>query len=224
MRRMPPYTTIGVESHMARPSPSQFRALHRRDPRLAAAMKTLPAFPDFPDKATRRLSHWHSLARAIVFQQLAFKAADTIFRRTCALTLGPRLAKPEDFLRLPEDVLRSAGLSRNKALALLDLAAHIVDGQLKLRSLTHLSDDAVIEQLVAVRGIGPWTAQMFLIFKLGRLDILPSTDLGVQEGLRLLDGLEQRPTPRELEERGAVWAPLRSVGSWMMYRLVDGLT
>jgi 3-methyladenine DNA glycosylase/8-oxoguanine DNA glycosylase len=184
-------------------------------------MKSLPAFPGFPDGPTKRLSHWHSLARAIVFQQLAGNAAATIFKRTCALTSGSGLAKPKDFLELPEDLLRSAGLSGNKALALIDLAQHIHDGRLKVRGLIHRSDQEVIDLLTDVRGIGPWTAQMFLIFKLGRLDVLPIADLGVQEGLRLLDGLKDRPTARQLEERGAAWAPLRSVASWMMYRLVD---
>lgn len=206
---------------MAAPTPAQLRALRKADPRLAAAMKSLPVFPGFPDPASKRLSHWHSLARAIVFQQLAGAAAATIFKRTCALTSGLGLAKPEDFLKLPEDLLRSAGLSRNKALALIDLAQHISDGRLKLRGLTHRSDQEIIDLLIDVRGIGPWTAQMFLIFKLGRLDVLPIADLGVQEGLRILDGLEERPTAKELEARGEVWAPLRSVASWMMYRIVD---
>jgi len=203
------------------PTAAQLRALRKADPRLAAAMESLPRFPNFPEASTRRLSHWHSLASAIVYQQLAGKAAATIFKRTCALTSGPGLAKPEQFLTLPEDLLRSAGLSRNKALALIDLASHIADGRLKLRSLTHRRDEEVIDLLTNVRGIGPWTAQMFLIFKLGRLDVLPSADLGVQEGLRILDGLEQRPSAKQLEERGVVWAPLRSVAAWMMYRIAD---
>ncbi|MHC4823334.1 MAG: DNA-3-methyladenine glycosylase family protein [Planctomycetota bacterium] len=206
---------------MARPTPSQLKTLRRNDPVLAAAMKKLPRFPDFPEQASRRISHWQSLASAIVYQQLAGKAAATIFGRVVALTPGPRLAKPEEFLRLPFDTLRSAGLSNNKALSLQDLASHVTDKRLKLRSLTHLPDEQVIDLLTDVRGIGPWTAQMFLIFKLGRLDVLPSADLGVQEGLRLLDGLAERPNPKQLEARAEVWAPLRSVASWMMYRIVD---
>ena len=206
---------------MARPTPSQLKTLRRNDPVLAAAMKKLPRFPDFPEQASRRISHWQSLASAIVYQQLAGKAAATIFGRVVALTPGPRLAKPEEFLRLPFDTLRSAGLSNNKALSLQDLASHVTDKRLKLRSLTHLPDEQVIDLLTDVRGIAPWTAQMFLIFKLGRLDVLPSADHGVQEGLRLLDGLAERPTPKQLEARAEVWAPLRSVASWMMYRIVD---
>lgn len=206
---------------MAHPTPSQLRALKKRDPKLAAAMKKLESFPGFPEAAGKRVSHWESLARAIVFQQLAGAAASTIFGRVVALTPGPRLAKPEELLQIPFETLRSAGLSNAKALSVTDLANHIVDGRLKLRGIHHRSDEEVIDLLTDVRGIGPWTAQMFLMFKLGRLDVLPATDLGVQEGLRVLDGLKERPTPKELEARGEVWAPLRSVASWMMYRLVD---
>jgi len=206
---------------MPHPTPSQLRALKKRDPKLAAAMRSLEPFPGFPEGAGRRMSHWHSLARAITFQQLAGAAASTIFGRVVALTPGAALAKPEEFLELPFETLRGAGLSKAKATSLQDLAAHIQDGRLKLRGIHHRTDEEVIGLLTDVRGIGPWTAQMFLMFKLGRLDILPSTDLGVQEGIRVLDGLAQRPTPKQVEERGEVWSPLRSVASWMMYRLVD---
>lgn len=102
-----------------------------------------------------------------------------------------------------------------------DLATHIGDGRLHLASIHHCNDHEVIERLTAVRGIGVWTAQMFMIFHLGRLDVLPIGDLGVQEGLRILDGLEKRPTPKELQVRGEVWAPLSSVAAWMLYRVVD---
>lgn len=197
------------------------RALRKRDPKLATAMKKLDKFPGFPESSGRRISHWESLARAITFQQLAGAAATTIFGRVVALTPGSRLAKPEDLLKISFDTLRAAGLSNAKALSITDLANHIVDGRLKLRGIHHRSDEEVIDLLTDVRGIGPWTAQMFLMFKLGRLDVLPSADLGVQEGLRVLDDLKERPTPKELEARGEVWAPLRSVASWMMYRLVD---
>jgi DNA-3-methyladenine glycosylase II len=206
---------------MAIPTPSQLRSLKKRDPRLAAAMRSLPRFPGFPEFDGPRGTRYESLARAIVFQQLAYKAADTIHGRVCALTPGSRFPKPPELLALPEESLRGAGLSRAKFAAVRDLAGHIQDGRLHLASIHHNDDDGIIELLTAVRGIGVWTAQMFLIFHLGRLDVLPSGDLGVQEGLRLLDGLEKRPTPKELEARGAVWAPLSSVASWMLYRVVD---
>ena len=117
--------------------------------------------------------------------------------------------------------MRGAGLSRAKLAAVRDLADRAESGALRLQGLGRLPDDAILERLVQVRGIGPWTAQMFLMFKLGRLDVLPVGDLGVQEGLRILDGRKARPGPVEVEERGAVWAPLRSVATWIMWRLVD---
>ncbi|MCP4093437.1 MAG: DNA-3-methyladenine glycosylase 2 family protein [Planctomycetes bacterium] len=184
-------------------------------------MRTLPKFQGFPAPDASRGTRYESLARAIVFQQLAYKAADTIHGRVCALTPGSRFPKPAELLTLPEGSLRGAGLSAAKFAAVRDLAGHIQDGRLHLSSIHHHDDDRIIELLTAVRGIGVWTAQMFLIFHLGRLDVLPSGDLGVQEGLRILDDLEKRPTPKELEARGAVWAPLSSVACWMLYRVVD---
>lgn len=207
---------------MARPTASELRALRRRDPRLAAAMGRLPAFPGFPDAAqTSSPTHWHALARAIVFQQLATAAATTIHRRVCALTPGEALAEPDEFLRLDDPALRSAGLSVNKIAALRDLASRIVDGRLPLHDLHEAPDEAIVERLVAVRGIGVWSAHMFLLFRLGRLDVGASGDLGVREGLRLLDELDERPTEKVAAARMEAWRPLRSVGSWLMWRLVD---
>jgi DNA-3-methyladenine glycosylase II len=204
------------------PTPAQLRALRRRDPVLAAAMRGLEPFPGFPDASYRRTPHYEALARAIVFQQLAGAAARTIWNRVVALTPGPRLAPAAELLRLPEERLRGAGLSRNKLASLRDLAEHVEDGRLPLRSIGRRPDEEVVATLTDVRGIGPWTAQMFLMFKLGRLDVLPTADLGVQEGLRRLDGLAERPSPKQLEARGAAWAPLRSVASWYLWRLADG--
>jgi DNA-3-methyladenine glycosylase II len=184
-------------------------------------MLHLPKFPGFPESGQPRRTRYESLASAIVFQQLAFKAANTIHGRVCALTPGPRFPQPQEILQLSDENLRAAGLSRSKLAAVRDLAAHLGDGRLHLASIHHRSDSEIIEALSAVRGIGSWTAQMFLIFHLGRLDVLPIGDLGVQEGLRILDGLDQRPTPKELQVRGAVWAPLRSVAAWLLYRVVE---
>jgi len=206
---------------MANPTPQELRSLAKRDARIGAAMRKVPEFPGFPASDQPSSTRYESLARAIVFQQLAFKAADTIHGRVCALTPGSRFPNPTEVQRLPDDPLRGAGLSRAKLAAIRDLAAHINDKRLHLASIHHRSDDEIIEQLCSVRGIGVWTAQMFLIFHLGRLDVLPCGDLGVQEGLRILDGLKKRPTPKELEARGAVWSPLSSVATWILYRLVD---
>ena len=106
-------------------------------------------------------------------------------------------------------------------LAIKALAKSTATGELTLKSISRQTDDAIIEQLTRIRGIGKWSGQMFLMFRLGRLDVLPSGDLGVQEGMRILDGRATRPTPRQLEERGTLWKPLRSVAAWYMYRIVD---
>ena len=166
-------------------------------------------------------SHFHALARSIVHQQVSTQAARTIWRRCCEATPGRGLGSPEDVLGLDQEALRSAGLSNNKTLALLDLAGRIVSGELRLRGLHRRDDAEVVEHLVQVRGIGEWTAQMFLLFRLGRPDVMAPGDMGLQEGLRLLDGLEERPGPRELAERSEAWRPLRSVASWVLWRLTD---
>ncbi|MDP6962739.1 MAG: DNA-3-methyladenine glycosylase 2 family protein [Planctomycetota bacterium] len=206
---------------MVKPTLAQLTALQKRDPKLKAVLKRLGPYPGFPEGAKKRQTHFESLTRAIVFQQLAYRAADTIYNRACALTPGDRFPRAAEICDLSLEQLRSAGLSRAKSLALKDLSERIVDGDLKLRSLGRYSDEVIIEKLIQVRGIGAWTAQMFLMFKLGRLDVLPAADLGVQEGLRVLDKMQERPTAKELEARGAVWAPLSSVAAWLMWRLAD---
>lgn len=205
-----------------RPSRSQLAALARRDPLLATARRTVPPFPDFPaDGPPEVRSHFDSLARAIVHQQVSTQAARTIWSRVCATTPGRGLARPPQLLELEPETLRAAGLSGSKQLALRDLAERVVDGRLKLRGLHRLADEEVVEQLTTVRGIGEWTAQMFLLFRLGRLDVMAPGDMGLQEGLRRLDGLAERPSPRQLLERAEAWRPLRSVASWVLWRLTD---
>jgi DNA-3-methyladenine glycosylase II len=203
------------------PSPDELRALGDRDPALESAADRLPAFPGFPRPRDRRLTHFQALARSIVYQQLAGRAAATIYRRACALTSGPGLPRPEDFLALPNEVLRGTGLSRPKIAAVRDLAARLGDGRLTLASIGRLSDHRIVERLTAVRGIGVWSAQMFLLFRLGRLDVMPATDLGVREGIRVLDGLPERPPPADVLARSETWRPLRSVASWVLWRLVE---
>ena len=203
-----------------RPTRAQITALKSRDPALGAAMKRLPPFPDLPVPSFRG-PYFHVLARSIVYQQLATKAAATIYGRVRGLSPGPRFPTPEQVLNFSDERLRGAGLSGNKTKAMRDLAERIVSGQLRLRGIAGQDDDEVIRRLTTVWGIGEWTAQMFLIFKLGRLDIMPSGDLGVQEGMRLLDGLDTRPSPAELLIRSEVWRPLCSVATWFLWRLTD---
>ena len=205
-----------------KPTPAELRALAKRDPRLARALRDLPPFPGFPLRGhPRQRSHYAALSSAIVHQQLSGKAAETIWKRVCALDGCTSFPEPQLFLAHPDERLRAAGLSRGKIAALRDLCLRIEDGRLALQRLARLSNEGVIEELVEVRGIGRWSAQMFLIFRLGRLDVLAEGDLGVQEGLRLLDGLSERPGPAEVLERARAWSPVASVGCWYMWRLVD---
>jgi DNA-3-methyladenine glycosylase II len=183
-------------------------------------MGRLEAFPGFPGPEQARVSNYAYLARAIVYQQLSGRAAGTIWRRVEVIG-GGRVPRPALLLELPESRLRGAGVSGPKIAALRSLATAIESGELRPAGLARLTDQAVIDALVPVRGIGVWTAQMFLLFKLGRPDVLPTTDLGVQEGLRRLDGLDERPSPLEVAERGACWRPLASVAAWTLWRLAE---
>jgi DNA-3-methyladenine glycosylase II len=204
-----------------RPAPAQLAALFRRDPALGAARKGLEPFPGFPVEPP--LPYFHTLVRIIIYQQLALGAARTIHARVQGLSPNPRrFPTSGEILALPEEELRGAGLSRNKLRAILDLAERVQEGRLNLKTLYRKSDEDVMERLTAVWGIGEWTAQMFLLFHLGRLDVFAPGDLGLQEGIRILDGMEERPTPAQALERAELWRPLRSVASWYLWRLVDG--
>lgn len=205
-----------------KPTPTELRALARRDRKLGRLLSELPPFPVFPERGNaRQRSHWKALASAIVYQQLHGKAAATIYGRVCALTPGSGFPTPNEIAELPDRSLRSAGLSANKLLALRDLARRIEDGSLPIRRLARMPEEEIVERLTDVRGIGGWSASMFLLFRLGRLDVMAETDFGVVEGMRILDGLDERPTPREALARAEVWRPLRSVACWAMWRLVD---
>ena len=204
-----------------RPTRAELEALFRRDPALARARKGLPPFPGFP--AEPRRPHFHALARIIIYQQLASGAARTIHDRVRSLSPNPRrFPRSGEVLALPPEAFREAGLSRNKLKAIRDLAEHVQEGRLNLKTLYRLPDDEIVERLTAVWGIGEWTAQMFLLFQLGRLDVFAPGDLGLQEGIRILDGLEARPGPSGALERAEAWRPLRSVASWYLWRLADG--
>lgn len=204
-----------------KPSAEDLRALARRDAALGAFLRRSPPFPGYPQAHARRMNGYEFLARSICFQQLAGAAARTIWRRACALTPGARFPAPRELLALSDERLRAAGLSRNKIAAMRDLAEHAARGELRLATLARAPDEEVIAELTRIRGVGRWTAQMLLIFKLGRLDVMPAADLGVQEGARRILGLRQRPDARRLERITAHWTPLRSVGAWACWRAVD---
>jgi 3-methyladenine DNA glycosylase/8-oxoguanine DNA glycosylase len=172
-------------------------------------------------RVTRGADLFKALSAAIVYQQLSGKAASTIHGRFSALFRNqvPEAVQATGFSM---EQLRAVGLSRNKALAIRDLAEKSLDGTLKpLRSMTRLGDEEVIENLCAVRGIGPWTAQMFLIFDLGRPDVMPATDLGVQKGVQAVYGMEELPSPGKVLERTRHLAPYRSVASWYFWKVAD---
>lgn len=162
--------------------------------------------------------HFGALVRAIAYQQLAGKAAAAIHGRFRALV--PGILTPESVLALPEEAMRGAGLSAAKTASIRDLAARAAAGELALAALPRLSDDEVVAQLSAVRGIGRWTAEMFLLFELRRLDVWPTGDLGVREGWRLVHGLDTQPTPKELEVLGDPVRPVRSVAAWYCWQAV----
>ena len=168
-------------------------------------------------------STFGALAEAIVYQQLNPRAASTIFGRLCALFPGERTyLEPEHILGTPDETLRSAGLSGAKLLALRDLARRTEEGTVPtLRQAARLDDEELIERLVEVRGIGRWTAQMFLIFRLGRPDVLPVDDYGLRRGFAVAFNSGELPDRLEVEGRGRKWAPYRSVASWYLWRVAE---
>jgi 3-methyladenine DNA glycosylase/8-oxoguanine DNA glycosylase len=189
-----------------------------RDERLA---RVISAYGPMRLELAATQSTFEALAESIVYQQLHGKAAATIHGRLCALFPRKRLA-PEGILSTPDDALRAAGLSRNKLLALRDLATRTLDGGVPtVRALRSMSDDDIVERLVQVRGIGRWTVEMLLIFRLGRPDVLPVHDFGVRHGFQLAYGKRAMPTPKELALHGERWRPFRTVASWYLWRAVE---
>jgi len=160
-----------------------------------------------------------SLAEAIVYQQLNGKAAVTIFKRFIELAGSP--LTPEGILQLSDEQLRSVGLSRQKSLYLKDLAAKTASGELNFAQLAELSDEEVIKHLTQVKGIGVWTAHMFLMFSLRRPDVFPTGDYGVQMAIRKHYKKRKLPKPKDMEKIARVWAPYRSVACWYMWRSLD---
>lgn len=160
-----------------------------------------------------------SLAEAIVYQQLNGKAAVTIWRRFAALTGEP--VRPQGILKLSDDQLRGVGLSKQKSAYLKDLAAKTAAGLLDFSRLPELSDENVIEHLTQVKGIGVWTAHMFLMFSLRRQNVLPTGDYGVQMAVKKHYKKRRLPKPREMERLARPWEPYRSIACWYMWRSLD---
>ena len=183
----------------------------KQDQRLA---KIIDLVGDFEIK--RRNNHFATLVEAIISQQLAGAAAGAIMRRF--KKLYPRFPKPIQVLNTKDSKLRSVGLSKMKVGYLKDLAKKIESGDLKIRTLSKMGDEEIIAQLIQVKGIGRWTAEMFLIFSCGRLDVLPVGDLGLRKGVQLAFSLPELPKPKEVEEIGMRWKPYRSVATWYLWK------
>ncbi|NGZ08784.1 MAG: DNA-3-methyladenine glycosylase 2 family protein [Nitrospira sp. LK70] len=176
----------------------------------------------FALKPKVRRSPFESLARAIAYQQLHDKAAESILKRFIALFPGRRFPRPDELLAMHMSSVRNAGFSRPKITALRDLAAKTLDGTVPTsRVIGQLADEAIIERLIEVRGIGRWTVEMLLIFQLGRPDVLPVDDFGLRNGFRIAYRRPTMPTPKQLLQYGERWKPHRTVAAWYLWRAAD---
>ena len=187
----------------------------RRDPVLGAAIKRIGSCA-LADR--QRPDHLTALVGAIVSQQLSTKAAMTIFGRLVALFDDGHISDAAAIAALGDDALRGVGLSRQKIGYLRDLSGRIVDGRLQLDELDALADEEVIERLTSVKGFGRWTAEMFLMFRLHRPDVLPAGDLGIVNAIKRLYRLRKRPDAKRILKMGETWKPYRSVASWYLWQ------
>ena len=194
------------------------RELSRVDRHLARVIRRVGSFP------TKRRKPQHpyaSLLQAIVYQQIAGKAAEAIFGRVKALGANG-LPTPEEIVRASKAKLRRAGLSRQKIAAVKDLAAKTLDGTVPpLAKIRRMTEEEIHERLTQVHGIGEWSVQMFLISRLGRPDVLPVHDYGIRKGFQRVYGLKDVPKPQVILEHGERWRPYRSIASWYLWRALD---
>ena len=193
--------------------------LSAADPRLGEVIERVGPCRMLPDTHG---THFDAIAKSIVYQQLSGKAAATIYGRFVErVGSGGALPTPDEVVVHEIAVLRECGLSTAKTAAVRDLAAHVLDGRLPVDHFDEMSDDDIVESLVQVRGIGPWTAQMFLMFRLGRPDVLPVLDLGVKKGAQRIHRLRKLPDEAKLEKLARPWKPWRSVASWYCWRATE---
>ena len=190
----------------------------RRDPRLGAIIKRVGRCR-LSDARTR--DPFGALVRAILSQQLSTKAADTIHGRVIALGGGVQELTPARMLALEVEALRGAGVSRPKISYLRDLAERVHDGRLDLHALEAQSDEDVIVAITAVKGLGRWSAEMYLMFRLNRPDVFPVGDLGIVKGVQKLFGMKRRPAPRTMIRLAEPWRPYRSVAAWYLWRILE---
>ena len=192
------------------------RHLRQTDPRMAALIKQHGQPP-----LRRTGNSFRSLVRAVIFQQLSGRAASSIYRRFVNLFPGGGFPKPADVLAVPVSSLRSAGISSNKAGYIHNLATKYVDGSIQPRRFGDMSDEAIVQLLTQIKGIGTWTVQMFLIFGLNRPDVLPVGDLGLQKGFQRFFGLRDVPSPEIMSRLAEPWRPFRTIASWYLWRVAD---
>lgn len=199
------------------------RALRRADPELGRWMRRIGTVADERDWQ-RSFDVVDALARSILFQQLSGKAASTIIGRV-EVACGSRRLTADALCAVDDATLRGCGVSQNKLLALRDLCAHATTGRLPgTRRMAGLNDATIVEALSAVRGIGRWTVEMLLIFRLGRPDVFPYDDLGIRKGLQRLRGLDGMPTPKQAAALAEPWAPWRTLASLYLWRIADTVT
>jgi DNA-3-methyladenine glycosylase II len=192
--------------------------LIKADPKLAAIIKRIGPCGLH---AVAPRDPFEALTMSIASQQLSTKAAATIFGRFCDLFPPDRKPTPERVMSLTDDEIRAVGYSRPKVTFIKDLAMHVLDRRLDLGGLKKHSDDEVMQQLVAVKGIGRWTAEIFLMFRLGRLDILPADDLGLMNAVHRAYATRKRPDAKRLRKMGETWKPYRSVAAWYLWQSLD---
>jgi DNA-3-methyladenine glycosylase II len=191
--------------------------LKKADPVLARVIDQVGRYRGWPSPEG---THFDAVCRSIVFQQLSGKAAGTIHGRFQGL-YGGRTPLPAELVGTSDEKLREIGLSRQKSAYLKDLATRVIAGDVPIETLHELEDEQIITALTRVKGVGRWTAQMFLMFRLGRPDVLPDLDLGIQKGIQKAYKLRKLPTPDRVKKIGAKWAPYRTVASWYLWRLID---
>ena len=193
------------------------RILLRRDPILAALIRR---HGPCGLAAAQRADHFSALVRAITFQQLSTKAASTIYNRMAAL-MPEGAPTPAGFACVSDEQLRAAGMSRQKSAYLRDLCGKVASGDVDLDALEAMTDEDVIASLIKIKGIGRWSAEMFLIFRLLRPDVLPVGDLGIVTAVQRAYKLRKRPSPDRLRKIGEAWRPYRSIASWYLWRSLD---
>ena len=191
--------------------------LKQADPILAEAIERVGSC--HLDEVQQSGDLLHCMSRAILSQQLSGKAAAAIHQRFCQLY--PSSPTPETILATSDEVLRSAGISRAKVAYIKDLAQKISDGLPTLRELEALDDAAIVQALTQVKGVGRWTVQMLLIFRLHRWDVLPVDDLGIRAGIRRLYALPELPTRPQVEQMGQCWKPYRTIAAWYLWRSLE---